>query len=150
MAGSKVAAIMFVIAATCMIVQTIVSIAIFDDGIGALAGGVFTFVMFVGAAFAYTGGLAAVQRVIASQDTPMGRIDTYEDTGERVQCTPCFGVCSGIAAITIATMFAEFLVEDIGDLGWVAVSPAIIGGIFAILSAVVFVAEYKGPYVSHA
>ncbi len=52
--------------------------------------------------------------------------------------------------IVVALMFADPLWEMIGDSTWLVMAPSLAGGLLAILAAIVFVIEYKGPYVGHA
>lgn len=139
MAGSMKSALLFVIAAILCIVQLIISIVGFDNGIAAMASGVFAFIMIVGALFARSGNMMAVFRRVGSY----GNVEIKEDTGQRVQGTPCFAVCIGIMTILIGLMFASQLE---GSLGIVATSPAIIAGVVAILAGIVFALEYRGPY----
>ncbi len=92
MTGSKNSAILFLISGIMLVIQAGVSLALFDDGIGALAGGGFAFVMFIGMIMAYKGGLTAVmeQTVV---DSPGYRTIYSRDTGDRIQATPCCGIC---------------------------------------------------------
>lgn len=139
MAGVKYGTIMFIIAGLFMIVQAVISVAAFDDGIGALVAGTFAFLMFIGAIFAKTGMMSAVTELSYEEDWGHTKVRHYRDTGQRIQCTPCFGFCGGIGAIVVAIMFAA-------DIDIIYVAPGIIGGIIAILAALLFIAEYKGKY----
>lgn len=145
MAGSNKSAMLFVIAAILLVVQLVISLVGFGDGIAALASGCFVFIMIIGALFARSGGMMAVFRTVGSYDTGSGRVETREDTRQRIQATPCFGFCICIMTIVIALMFASQLSDSIG---FIAVSPAMLAGILAILAGVVFVLEYRGPYSS--
>ena len=147
MAGSFKSALLFVSAAIFLIIQLGISIAIFDDGIAALASGCFVFVMLVGAWFARSGGMMAVFRTLGSYDTGYGRVETREDTGERIMGTPCFGVCIGIMTIFVGSLFLSQLE---GADAILAVAPAILAGILAIVAGIVFAIEYKGPYTARA
>ncbi|TFG27519.1 hypothetical protein EU528_12780 [Candidatus Thorarchaeota archaeon] len=139
MAGSMKSALLFIIAAILCIVQLIVSIVGFDDGIGAMAAGVFAFVNIIGFLFARSGSMMAVFRDVGSY----GNVVIREDTGQRIQGTPCFGVCFGIMTIVVAYLFAD-MIE--GELGIIATSPTIIAGIVTILAGIVFALDYRGPY----
>ena len=139
MAGSMKSALLFVIAAILCIVQLIVALVGFDDGTAAMASGIFAFIMLIGFWFARTGNMMAIFRDVGRY----GDVVIREDTGQRIQGTPCFGVCIGIMTIVIALMFAGMLE---GSLGILATSPAILAGIFAILAGIVFAIEYKGAY----
>jgi hypothetical protein len=145
MAGSLHSAILFLISGILLIAQAVISVAVFDDGIGAMASGVFAFAMFVGMAFAYYGGFAAVTNQ-TSVDGPGYTTVTSWDTGQRVQATPCCGFCGGIAIIAVALIFAGMLEED----ALFALAPSFIAGIFAFLAAIVFMIEYKGTYAYRA
>lgn len=139
MAGSMKSASLFMIAAILCIVQLIVSIVGFDDGIAAMASGVFVFVNIIGFLFARSGSMMAIFRTVGSY----GNVEIREDTGQRVQGTPCFGICFGIMTIFVAFLFAGQLE---GSLGIFATSPSILAGVFAILAGIVFALDYKGPY----
>ena len=76
-----------------------------------------------------------------------GDVVIREDTGQRIQGTPCFGICFGIITIFVAFLFAEMLE---GSEGILATSPAIIAGIFSILAGIVFAIDYKGAYSTWA
>ncbi|MHA1906678.1 MAG: hypothetical protein ACW98Y_05250 [Candidatus Thorarchaeota archaeon] len=149
MQGSKNSAILYFLSGIMMVVQAGVSLAFFDDGIGALAGGAFAFVMFVTMFLAYKGGLTAVMET-TTVDGPGYRTTYSRDTGQRIQATPCCGICGGIMIFVIGFMFAEGLWEAVGDTTWLVLSPSIIGGILAILASIVFIAEYKGPWTGTA
>jgi len=139
MAGSMKSALLFMIAAILCIVQLIVSIVGFDNGIAAMAAGVFAFVNIIGFFFSRSGSMMAVFRTVGSY----GDVEIREDTGQRIQGTPCFGFCFGIMTIFVAYLFAE---QIEGSLGILATSPAILAGIFSILAGIVFVLDYKGSY----
>jgi len=139
MAGSMKSALLFAIAAILCIVQLIIALVGFDDGTAAMASGLFAFIMLIGFWFARSGNMMAIFRDVGSY----GNVVIREDTGQRIQGTPCFGVCVGIMTIVIALMFAGQLE---GSLGILATSPTILAGIFAILAGIVFAIEYKGAY----
>jgi hypothetical protein len=139
MAGSMKSALLFVIAAILCIVQLIISIVGFDDGIAAMASGVFAFVNIIGFFFARSGSMMAVFRTVGSY----GDVEIREDTGQRVQGTPCFGFCFGIMTIFVALLFAGQLE---GSLSIIATLPAMIAGVVSILAGIVFALDYKGPY----
>ena len=105
----------------------------------AMASGVFAFVMIIGFWFARTGNMMAIFRDVGS----FGDVVIREDTGQRVQGTPCFGICFGIMTIFVALLFAGQF-ED--SLGYVVTAPAMLAGVFAILAGIVFVLDYKGSY----
>jgi hypothetical protein len=138
---------LFFVSAFLFIAQGVISIGL-DDGLGAFVSFTFAFVMFVGGAFAGVGRLMAITERTYSEDYGHTRIDHYRDTGNRIQCTPCWGVCWGIVAIAVAFLFAEPLFSTMGDSAITVILPAILGGIFAILAAIVFVMQYKGPYTA--
>lgn len=139
MAGSMKSAILFLIAAIFCVIQLIVAIVAFDDVPAAVAAGVFVFVNIIGFLFARTGSMMAVFRTVGTY----GNVEVRQDTGQRIQGTPCFGFCFGIITIFVAYLFAEMIG---GSLGLLAISPAIVAGIFSILAGIVFALDYKGPY----
>ncbi|TXT56007.1 MAG: membrane protein of unknown function [Candidatus Thorarchaeota archaeon] len=149
MKGSRNSAILFFVSGVLLIIQAGISGFGFEDGIGALAAGVFAFVMFLLMFMAYVGGLSAVMdTTTVSTDNYDGTktITTYSrDTGQRVQMTPCCGICGGIAVIIVAAMFSEGLGELV-----VFLIPGFLGGLVAILAAIVFAIEYKGPWTRRA
>ena len=149
MTGSKNSAILFLISGIMMVVQAGVSLAFFDDGIGALAAGGFAFTMFFTMFLAYKGGLSAVMET-TTVDSPGYRTTYMRDTGQRIQATPCCGICGGIMIFIVGFMFADSLWELIGDTTWLVLSPSIAGGILAILASIVFIIEYKGPWTGTA
>ena len=149
MSGSKNAGMIFILSGIMMVVQAIVSIAFFDDGIGALAAGGFAFAMFLTSFLAFKGGLSAVMNTY-TVDGPGTRTTYYQDTGQRIQMTPCCGICGGIMIFVVGFMFAEGLFEAVGDTAWLVLSPSILGGILAILAAIVFIIEYKGQWTGQA
>ncbi|MBD3407428.1 MAG: hypothetical protein GF411_15025 [Candidatus Lokiarchaeota archaeon] len=149
MKGSRNSAILFFVSGLLLIIQAGISGFGFDDGIGALAAGGFALVMFLVMIMAYVGGLSAVM------DTTIIRTNNYDgtetitsytrDTGERVQATPCCGICAGIGIIIVAAMFGEGL----GDL-MVYLIPGFAAGVIAMIAAIVFALEYKGPWTGTA
>ncbi len=143
MAGSMKSAMLFVIAAILCVVQLIVAIVGFDDGSAAMAAGVFAFVNMIGFWFARSGNMMAIFRDVGTY----GNVTIREDTGQRIQGTPCFGICFGIITIIVALMFASMLEESEGIL---ATSPAILAGIFSILAGIMFAIDYKGTYSTWA
>jgi hypothetical protein len=143
MAGSMKSAFLFMIAAILCVVQLIVAIVGFDDGTAAMASGAFVFVNIIGFLFARSGSMMAVFRTVGRY----GDVEIREDTGQRIQGTPCFGICFGIMTIFVAYLFAE---QIEGSLGIIATSPAILAGIFAIIAGIVFALDYKGPYSTYA
>lgn len=149
MTGSRNSAILHLISGCLLIGQVGISAAIFDDWVGSMVAGTFAFVMFVGAGMAYKGGLSAVldQTVVETPnyDGSYTRTITTRDTGQRVQSTPCCGICGGIMTIVVAFMFGA----ELGD-AIILLAPAFLAGIVAILAGVVFIREYKGPWLDRA
>lgn len=149
MTGSKNSAIIFVLSGIMMIVQAGVSIVFFEDGSGAFVSGIFACVMFIVSFMAYRGGLSAVIDSY-TVDGPTYRTTYYRDTGQRIQATPCCGICGGIVIVVIALLFADPLWEMIGDTTWTVISPSIIACVLAIIASIVFIVEYKGPWTGYA
>lgn len=150
MQGSKNSAILFFISAILLIVQTGISSAVFDDWVGAMVAGTFAFVMFIAMAMAYYGGLTAVMDTTVSESPNYAtggvtRTTTYRDTGNRIQATPCCGICGGIGIIVVAAIFGAELGEAI-----VLLAPGFLAGIVSIIAAIVFIMEYKGPWTGKA
>ncbi|MDF1539062.1 MAG: hypothetical protein P1Q69_09170 [Candidatus Thorarchaeota archaeon] len=150
MKGSKNSASLFFIAAILLIIQAGISLAVFDDWVGGMVGGTFAFVMFVTMAMAYKGELAAVMHTTVTEtpDYATGgvyRTTTSRDTGDRIQQTPCCGICGGIAVIVVAAMFGA----DLGE-GIIMLAPGFLAGILAIIASIVFIVEYKGPWTGQA
>jgi hypothetical protein len=150
MAGVKSSMYLFIIAAFLFITQGMVSLGMLDDVGSAVLSFTFAFVMFLGAAFAGLGRLMAVQQHTYTEDLGNTRISHYRDTGNRIQCTPCWGFCSGTAAIIITFLFAEPLFVQMGESAIALILPAILGAIFAFLAAIAFIVQYKGPYSATA
>ena len=144
MAAATKSMILFIVGAICFLVQSGVSALIFDDAIGAILAFGFVIIMFIGSIFAWKGDLTVLYRELYSYDTgPNTRVTVKEDTGQRVQCTPCFGVCSGIASIIVIIMVGG---ELIGLPEFVLLAPGILGAVIAFLAAFVFFIEYHGEY----
>ena len=141
MAGSRNSMILFLLAMILLIIQAGISIVVFDDGIGALAGGSFALIMLIEALMAKSGALSAVTQQTVT-DGPGYRTVTTWDTGERVQMTPCCGIFGGIAIIFVGYLFAEFMPEE----ALIALAPAFIAAILSILAGIVFAVEYKGQW----
>jgi len=136
--------IMFIIGAICFLIQTIISAAIFDDGAGAIIAFGFVIIMFFGSLFAWKGGLTPIYRDLYSYDVGgHSTVTVREDTGTRIQCTPCFGICSGIASLVVVFMFGS---ELLGLPEFALLYPGILGAVFAFLAAIMFFIEYKGVY----
>ena len=146
MTGSMRSAVLYVISAILMIAQGVLSMAGLDDWLGAFVAGAFAFIMFVGAAFAKTGGMTAIQEHTYTEQTGWGEIRHYRDTGQRLQCTPCFGLGGGIGAVVAAFLLAEPLFVDMGVGGAIFIAPAILGGIIAIVAAILFTIDYRGEW----
>ena len=150
MAGVKSSMYLFFIAAFLFIAQGVVSLGVLDDVGSAVLSFTFAFVMFVGGAFAGFGRLMAIQQHLFTEDWGSTRIEHYRDTGNRIQCTPCWGFCGGIAALILTFLFAEPLFVQMGENAIVLILPAILGAVFAFLAAIVFILQYKGPYSATA
>jgi hypothetical protein len=145
MAGSKKSALVYVIAAIMFIVQMVLSLVAFNDTNGALLGIAFVVIMSIGAAVAWKGGLSQV--VEQTADYEIGghtRVREYRDTGQSVQCSPCFGICGGVAAIIVVLMLG---IDILGTELFLFLIPGILGGILGIVAAIIFVFEYKGPWM---
>ena len=145
MAGSKNATILFLISALLLFVQAGISSIVLDDWLGGFVAGTFVFVMLMAALMAWKGGLSAVMNVTTT-DGPGYRTTTYTDTGQRIQMTPCCGICGGIGIIIVVFMFVGDVLEDY----LLAVIPGFIAGLLAILGGIVFAMEYKGPWTAQA
>ncbi|TFG05018.1 hypothetical protein EU538_11770 [Candidatus Thorarchaeota archaeon] len=149
MNGSRNSAILFVISALLLISQAALSLIAFDDWVGAMVAGTLSIVMFLGTGMAYKGGLSAVmnQTVVETPnyDGSYTRTVTTRDTGQRVQATPCCGICGGIMTIIVAYMFGAELGEAI-----ILLAPGFLGGALAIVAGIVFAIEYRGPWVDRA
>jgi len=150
MQGSKNSAILFFISAILLIVQAGISSAIFDDWVGTMISATFAFVMFIAMAMAYYGGLTAVMDTTVTETPNYGtggvtRTTTSRDTGDRIQATPCCGICGGIAVIVVVMIFGA----ELGD-AFILLAPGLLAGIVSILAAIVFIMEYKGPWTGRA
>ncbi len=117
MSGVKNSAYLFFLSGILLIIQAGVSLGPLDDWLGAMVAGTIAFIMFVGGAFAWTGGLSAVTQLEYEEDWGHTKVQHWRDTGQRVQCTPCFGFCGGIGTIIVAFIFAEPLFSAYGDGG---------------------------------
>ncbi|MHA1633203.1 MAG: hypothetical protein ACTSUZ_01470 [Candidatus Thorarchaeota archaeon] len=136
--------ILFIAGSICFMIQLIISAVIFDDYAGAMFSGLFAFTMMVGAIFAWKKVMSPLFREVYSyQSGPNTRTTVSEDTGQRVQCTPCWGITSGIGAIIAIVMLGGDLV---GTPLFTLLFPGIFGGIIGILAAIMFFIEYKGVY----
>ncbi|MGY5858131.1 MAG: hypothetical protein RTU63_02080 [Candidatus Thorarchaeota archaeon] len=144
MVGSMKSAIIYLLTMICMIGQLIASAAFFGDTIGAIAASGFVVIILIGAIFAWTGGLSAVQqKQYEYQSGPYTKTTVWKDTGQRVQCTPCFGIGGGLFAIVVVFMIGGDLV---GTPLFVGLLPGTISGVLAVLAAIVFFLDYKGKY----
>ncbi len=144
LAGAKKSAILFIAGSVCFIIQVFISAIIFDDIMGAIIGVGFAFIMFMGSLFAWTGSMSTVFENLYSYRSSASTITTVRrDTGSRIQCTPCFGIGSGIGAIIVIIMMGGDL---IGLPEFALLYPGIIGGVFGIIAAIMFFIKYKGPY----
>lgn len=144
MAGSMKSEMIYLLAMICMIGQLIVSAVIFGDSIGAIAASGFVVIFLFGALFAWKGGLSAVQeKQYEYQSAPHVTTTVWRDTGQRLQCTPCFGIGGGFLAIAVVFMIGLDLV---GTPLFVFLAPGIISGVLGILAAIVFFIDYKDKY----
>ncbi|MFW9920376.1 MAG: hypothetical protein ACFFED_12305 [Candidatus Thorarchaeota archaeon] len=141
MQGSKNAALLFLLSSIMLFVQASVSSIVLDDWLGAFVAGSFGFVMLLALGMAYKGGLSAVVQS-TTVDGPGYRTTYYRDTGQRIQATPCCGICGGIGIFIAILMLAG---DVFGDL-FLALIPGILAGILSILAGIVFAIEYKGPW----
>ena len=135
--------ILFIAGSICFIIQLVISSVIFDDFAGSAMAGTFAFTMIVGALFAWKKVMSPVFRELYSYDSGNTRTTVSEDTGQRVQCTPCWGIASGIGAVIAILWLGE---DIIGTPQFTLLYPGIIGAIIGILAAIMFFIEYKGPY----
>ncbi|MGY5860030.1 MAG: hypothetical protein RTU63_11725 [Candidatus Thorarchaeota archaeon] len=144
MASTMKSVILFIAGSICFMIQLAISAIIFDDYSGSMMAGLFAFTMLVGAIFAWKKVMTPVFRDLYSyQSGPNTTTTVREDTGQRVQCTPCWGIASGIGAvIAIVWLGGDLLGTPTGTLLY----PGIIGAIIGILAAIMFVIEYRGPY----
>ncbi len=147
--GSRNSAILFFISSLFLIAQAALSLIAFDDWVGAMVAGTLSIVMFLGMGMAYKGGLTAVmdQTVVETPnyDGTYTRTVTTRDTGQRVQATPCCGICGGIMTIVVPFMFGA----ELGD-AIILLAPGFLAGVMAILAGVVFIRDYKGPWMERA
>lgn len=144
MAGTMKSVILFIAGAISFIIQAVLSAAVFDDYAGTVLAGTFAFTMFVGAIFAWKKVMTPVFRDLYSyQSGPNTTTTVREDTGQRVQCTPCWGIASGIGAILVLVWLGGDLV---GTPQFTLLYPGIIGAVIGILAAIMFFIEYRGPY----
>ncbi|NHJ14402.1 MAG: hypothetical protein EAX95_12050 [Candidatus Thorarchaeota archaeon] len=149
MAGSIKSAILHVIAGIMLFAQAAVSAAVLDDTPGAILAGGFGILMFIGAQAARVGGLAQVFDVGPKQDYgPYTTVQRWTDTGQRIQCTPLFGCCGGIFVLAVVLIVGAPLFESAE--GIVLLLPGILGGVFALLAAAMFIIDYKGPWMDQA
>jgi len=127
-----------------MVGQLIVSVAFFDDTIGAIAASGLVIILFIGAVFARFGRLSAVpERQYSYQSGPNTTTTVYRDTGQRIQCALCFGIGGGLFAIAVVFVIGSNLV---GTPLLVGLLSGKISGVLAILAAIVFILDYKGKY----
>ena len=144
MAGSKKSTIVFAIATIMFVIQMIVSIAQWGDYNGALLGFAFVIIMTVSTAAAWKGGLMTVREKESEyQSGPYTRTEVWKDTGMSVQVTPCCGICAGIMSIIVVFLAGESI---IGTGEFIFLTPGILGGILAIIAAIIFIFDYKGPW----
>ena len=144
MTGSKKSAFFFLIAGIMLIGQAIVSAGLLGDSLGAIVAGTLACLMFVGMIAAWKGSLATVLKY-ERRPGAFGTETVAKDIGERVQATPCCGICVGALAIAIAFIAGSPLFDIYGDLGgFMLISPGVIGGVFGIIAGIVFAIEYKG------
>ena len=144
MPGIMKSVILFIAGSICFMIQLVISVAIFDDYSGAMFSGLFAFTMLVGAIFAWKRVMTPLFRDLYSyQSGPNTTTYVREDTGQRVQCTPCWGIASGIGAVIAIIWLGGDLV---GTPQFTLLFPGIIGGVIGILAAIVFFIEYRGPY----
>lgn len=149
--GSKNSALLFLLSAITLIVQAVISSLAFDDWMGAFVAGAFAFVMFMGMLMAYHGGLSAVMDTSTTRTPNYGTgtetvTTTYTDTGDRIQMTPCCGICGGIMIIVVLVIFGE----GVSGSDIFLLAPGLVGAILAFLAAIVFMIEYKGPWTGTA
>ena len=151
MDGSKNSALLFLLAAISLVVQAVVSSAIFDDWMGAFIAGAFAFIMIMGMLMAYSGGLSAVMNTTTTRTPNYGTgtetvTTTYTDTGERMQMTPCCGIGGGIMIIVVLMIFGE----GVSGSDIFLLAPGFVAAILAFLAAIVFIIEYKGSWTGTA
>jgi len=136
--------ILFIAGSICFSIQSVLSAVVFDDYAGTVLAGTFAFTMLVGAFFAWKKVMTPVFRDLYSyQSGPNTTTTVREDTGQRVQCTPCWGLASGIGAILVLVWLGGDLV---GTPQFTLLYPGIIGAVIGIIAAIMFFIEYRGPY----
>jgi hypothetical protein len=146
MAAAKMSMIVSILSVICFVIQVIISAVIFEDSISAILASGFVILMIFGSLASWKGGMSAVTRELYSYDQGgHSRVTVYEDTGQRIQCTPCFGICSGIASLIVIVMIGG---ELFGLPEFVLLAPGILGALLAIVAGILFVIEYKGPYTA--
>ena len=144
MTGSKRSAFLFMIAGILLIGQAIVSAGLLGDSLGAIVAGTLAVLLFLGMIAAWKGSLATVLKY-ERRIGPFGPEAVAKDIGERVQATPCCGICVGAIAIAIAFIAGSPLFDIYGDLGgFMLIASGVIGGVFGILAGIVFAIEYQG------
>lgn len=144
LAGTMKSVILFIAGAISFIIQAVLSAVVFDDYAGTVLAGTFAFTMLVGAIFAWKQVMTPVFRDLYSyQSGPNTTTTVREDTGQRIQCTPCWGIASGVGAILVLVWLGGDLV---GTPQFTLLYPGIIGAIIGILAAIMFFIEYRGPY----
>ncbi len=144
MAGSKKAAFIYVLSALMFVVQMVVSLAVFSDINGAILGVAFVIIMFIGAGIAWVGKLSDIY--VVNREYEVGGHSTvreYKDSGQSMQCAPCFGIAGGVVSIILVLLIGA---ELIGTELFVGLVPGILGGILGIVAAIIFILEYKGPW----
>ncbi len=149
--GSKNAALLGLLSAIMLFIQAGISSAALDDWLGAFVAGSFGFIMLIFTAMAYFGGLSAVMQTTMTESPDYGtgyvtRTTTSYDTGQRIQMTPCCGICGGIGIIVVVFMFAGDVLFELLP----ALAPGLIAGVLAILAGIIFAIEYKGPWTGRA
>lgn len=101
--------------------------------------------MIVGALFPWKKVMTPVFRDLYSyRSGPNTTTTVRQDTGQRIQCTPCWGIGSGIGAIIVIMIVGE---DFIGTPQFALLYPGIIGAVIGILAAVIFFIEDRGPYI---
>ncbi|MGQ4912640.1 MAG: hypothetical protein ACP6KW_10765 [Candidatus Thorarchaeota archaeon] len=140
---SRNASVLFVIAGSLLIGQLGISAMVFEDTVGAILAFGMAFIMFVGAAFSWSGKLMAVSQKLYEIDGPgQSTVSVYRDTGLRVQMVPCWGVLWGVITIVIVVVVGA----PVWDVAIALLLPGLLAGILGILASLVFVVEYRGDY----
>ncbi len=147
--GSKNVTILFVISSILLSTQAAISAVAFDSDLGAFVAGTSGVVILIIAHMAYTGQLSFIgdQTVTYTKDYTTAatvRTTTTYDTGQRIQSTPCCGICTGVGIIILVLLFAGDLLEDI----FPAIIPGLLAGVLSIVAGIVFAIEYKGPWTA--